>query len=223
MSTAFPRSPDRRTRTLAVTLLALTLALLVWSGINPKERITWWLEVSPAIAAAILLLCTYRRFPLTPLAYVLIFLHAALLIVGGHYTYAEVPVGLWVKDWLGLERNHYDRLGHFIQGLVPAIVAREVLLRCTPLRPGWWLVWIIVSMCTGISALYELIEWAVAEIDSAGSQDFLGTQGDIWDTQKDMALCAVGAIVALFTLSRWHDGQLRTLKHEIAPAPMRGG
>lgn len=216
MPTASARPSDRRTRTLAVTLLGFTLALLVWSGINPKERITWWLEVSPAIAAAIILVCTHRRFPFTPLAYVLIFLHAALLIVGGHYTYAEVPVGLWIKDWLNLERNHYDRLGHFVQGFVPAIVAREVLLRCTPLRPGWWLAWIIVSMSTGISALYELIEWAVAEIDSAGSQDFLGTQGDIWDTQKDMALCALGAAVSLLTLSRMHDRQLGALAASLA-------
>ncbi len=200
----------RETTLLAATLLALTLLLLVWSGINPKERVTWWLEVAPAIVAAIVLIATYRRFPLTRLAYVLIFLHAALLIVGGHYTYAEVPAGLWVKEWLGLERNHYDRLGHFVQGFVPAIVAREVLLRCTPIRPGWWLAWIIVSMCAGISAIYELIEWAVAEIDESGSAAFLGMQGDIWDTQKDMALCILGAAVALAVLSGWHNRQLRS-------------
>ncbi|GJQ28602.1 MAG: membrane protein [Phycisphaerae bacterium] len=203
-------TPHPSTPRLALILLALTLALLTWSGIQPKDRVTWWLEVAPALAAMLLLAATYRRFPFTRLAYVLMFLHAALLIVGGHYTYAEVPLGLWVKDWLGLERNHYDRLGHFVQGFVPAIVAREVLLRLTPLRPGGWLAWIIVSMCTGIAALYELLEWAVAEIDQSGSAAFLGMQGDIWDTQKDMALCAVGAAVALITLSRVHNRALRT-------------
>lgn len=183
--------------------------MLAWSAYRPYEGVTWVLEVSPAVAAMILLAATYRRFPLTPLAYILITLHAILLIVGGHYTYARVPLGNWVRDAFDLSRNHYDRLGHFVQGFVPAIAAREVLLRCTPLKRGWWLFYIVVSICVAVAAAYELVEWAVAEIDEGGSQAFLGLQGDVWDTQKDIALCLMGAVAALLTLSRLHDRQLR--------------
>jgi len=196
--------PDR----LAAILLALTLALLAWSAWKPHEYGTWALEVFPAVAAIIILAITYRRFPLTPLAYTLIALHAAILIVGGHYTYARVPLGNWVSDWLDLSRNHYDRLGHVAQGFIPAIVAREVLRRCTPLKPGAWLFFLIISVCMAISAVYELVEWAVAEIGGDGSQSFLGTQGDTWDTQKDMAMCLIGAVTGLLTLSRLHERQL---------------
>jgi len=201
---SLPRHPVR----LAAGLLAATLALLAWSAYKPHDWMTWVLEVSPAVAALVLLLLTFRRFPLTPLAYVLIALHAAILIVGGHYTYALVPPGRWVQEWLDLSRNHYDRLGHVAQGFVPAIVAREVLLRCTPLKPSGWLYYLTVSVCVAVSGVYELVEWAVAEIDAGGSQAFLGTQGDVWDTQKDIALCLVGAMASPLLLGWLHQRQL---------------
>jgi putative membrane protein len=198
--------PDR----LALGLLAAVLALLAWSVIHPHDLETWALEVAPAVGGIIILAATYRRAPLTPLLYTLIALHMALLIVGGHYTYAEVPLGNWAKEAFHLSRNHYDRLGHFMQGFVPAVIAREVLIRSEVLkRRGLWLAFIVLCVCMAISACYELVEWLVAELDSAGSQSFLGTQGDIWDTQEDMACCLVGALTAILTLSRWHDRQLR--------------
>jgi putative membrane protein len=209
---ARPSRPDwtdlRGDRALAASMLIGAALLLVWSGIRPKEYVTWALEVSPAVAGAAVLWATYGRFRFTPLVYVLTGLHAALLIVGGHYTYAEVPVGNWARDALDLSRNHYDRVGHFVQGFVPALITREVLLRLTPLRRGGWLFFLVTAACLGISAAYELIEWGVAEIDSGGSTAFLGTQGDVWDTQKDMALCLVGALLAQVTLSAWQDRQL---------------
>ncbi|CAG0951764.1 Inner membrane protein YjdF [Phycisphaerales bacterium] len=201
-----PKGPDR----LALGLLLFTGATLAWSGYHPKEAVTWVLEVSPAVAAMAVLWATYRRFPLTPLCYVLIALHALLLIVGGHYTYSEVPIGHWFREQFDLSRNHYDRLGHFVQGFVPAIAAREVLLRGTPLKRGGWLFFIIVSICVAIAAVYELLEWAVAVVEGgATTQSFLGTQGDVWDTQKDIALCLVGAVAALLLLPWLHDRQLR--------------
>ena len=192
-------------------LLVVGAVLLVISGIGPKDRYTWILEVTPAIAAAILLVATYRRFPLTPLAYRLIFLHACVLMLGGHYTYAEVPLGFWVRDLLGLGRNHYDRLGHFIQGFVPAIVAREILLRKTPLRPGGWTFFIVTCICLAISALYEFIEWWTALASGTAADAFLGTQGDVWDTQWDMFLCLIGALTSQILLSRLHDRELARL------------
>jgi len=149
------------------------------------------------VAAAILLVATYRRFPLTPLAYRLIFVHAGILMLGGHYTYAEVPPGFWVRDLLGLSRNHYDRLGHFAQGFVPAIVAREILLRKTPLRPGGWLFFLVTCICLAISAFYEFVEWWTALLSGEAAMAFLGTQGDVWDTQWDMFLCLLGALAAV--------------------------
>ncbi len=199
-------------RRLPAALLVLVLAALVWSGVNPRERATWWLEVFPALGAIAVLLVTARRFPLTPLLYTLVFVHAIVLIVGGHYTYAEVPLGNWFRDRFHLERNHYDRLGHFVQGFVPAIAAREVLLRTSPLRTGKWLAFLVLCVCMAVSAVYELVEWAVSVVDGgAASTAFLGTQGDVWDTQKDMAMCAVGALSALACLSRVHDRQLSRL------------
>ena len=192
-------------------LLVVGVVFLVISGIGPKDRYTWILEVTPAIAAAILLVATYRRFPLTPLAYRLIFLHACVLMLGGHYTYAEVPLGFWVRDLLGLGRNHYDRLGHFIQGFVPAIVAREILLRKTPLRPGGWTFFIVTCICLAISALYEFIEWWTALASGTAADAFLGTQGDVWDTQWDMFLCLIGALTSQILLSRLHDRELARL------------
>jgi putative membrane protein len=192
-------------------LLAVGTALLVLSGIGPKDRYTWLLEIAPAVAAAILLVATYRRFPLTPLAYRLILFHACVLMLGGHYTYAEVPPGFWVRDLLGLARNHYDRFGHFVQGFVPAIVVREILLRKTPLRPGGWLFFLVTSVCLAISAFYEFIEWWTALASGEAAMAFLGTQGDIWDTQWDMFLCLLGALAAQLTLSRIHDRELARL------------
>lgn len=190
---------------LPLVLLALTLALLVWSVIRPFDFATWCLEVFPAVGGIVAIAITHRRFPLTPLVLVLIFLHMALLIVGGHYTYSRVPLGNWAMEAFNLERNHYDRLGHIVQGFVPAMIAREILVRNRIVARRGWLGFIIVCICTAISAVYELVEWAVAEVAEAGSVEFLGTQGDVWDTHKDMALCIVGAVAALVLLSRVHD------------------
>jgi putative membrane protein len=192
-------------------LLAVGAGLLVLSGIGPKDRYTWLLEVAPAVAAAVLLVATYRRFPLTPLAYRLIFLHACVLMLGGHYTYAEVPLGFWARDLFGLARNHYDRLGHFVQGFVPAIVAREILLRKTPLKPGGWLFFLVTCVCLAVSAFYEFIEWWTALLSGEAAMAFLGTQGDVWDTQWDMFLCLLGAIASQLLLSRRHDRELARL------------
>ena len=189
-------------------LLAFVAAVFFWSAVGPLDRFTWFLEVLPVLVGLPLLAVTYRRFPLTALAYSLIAAHAVILMVGGHYTYAEVPLFNWLRDSLGLARNHYDRLGHFAQGFVPAILAREVLLRRTPLRRGGWLLTIVMSICLAISALYELFEWGVAVATGTAAGAFLGTQGDVWDTQKDMAMCLVGALSALFILSRAHDRSL---------------
>ena len=196
---------------LLVLLLVAVLAALVWSGVAPHDRFTWVLEVVPVLIGVPILLATARRFPLTPLLYTLLAVHACILMVGGKYTYAEVPVGFWVSEWLGLARNHYDRLGHFAQGFVPAILAREVLIRTSPLRGSRWLPFVVVAFCLAFSACYELIEWwtAVATGDSATA--FLGTQGDVWDTQWDMFLALIGAVTALLTLPRAHDRQLAAL------------
>lgn len=200
-------------------MLAVTLALLAVSGWRPLERGTWVLETAPIMLAVPLLAATFHRFRLTPLAYRLMFLHALILMLGGHYTYARVPAGFWVGELLGWERNHYDRLGHLAQGFIPAILAREVLLRCTPLRPGWWLFALVTSVCLAISSLYELFEWAAALAFGSGAESFLGTQGDEWDTQWDMFLALVGATSSQLLLTRLHDKQLAALLHaEGAPA-----
>jgi putative membrane protein len=191
-----------------LVLLGLTVLALIVSGIKPHDRFTWVLEVAPVLVGIPLLIWTYERFPLTPLLYRLLFLHSLILIAGGHYTYAEVPLGFWARDALGLARNHYDRLGHFAQGFVPAILAREILLRRSPLRPGRWLFFLVVSVCLGFSAFYELIEWWTAAATGGGATAFLGTQGDPWDTQWDMFLALLGAITAQATLTRMHDRQL---------------
>lgn len=187
------------------------LALLGLSGVGALEVDTWLLEVAPVMVALPLMALTWHRFPLTRLVYILIFVHGAILMLGGHYTYAKVPLGFWMQDLMGLGRNPYDGVGHLAQGFVPAMVARELLLRKTPLRPGAWLFVIVVCVCGAISALYELIEWGVAVAIGQDADAFLGTQGDPWDTQKDMALAFVGAITAQIVLSRWHDRELATL------------
>jgi putative membrane protein len=196
---------------LRPALLVLLLIALVWSAIRPHDYFTWILEVFPAILGAALMLATHRRFPLTPLLVILLFVHAIILIVGGHYTYAEVPLGFWMKDWFGFTRNHYDRIGHFAQGFVPAMVAREILIRQNVVRGRGWLFSLVVCICLAISASYELLEWIVAVLSGSKGDSFLGTQGDVWDTQKDMALAGFGAIVAQLTLSRWHERQLRRI------------
>lgn len=191
-----------------VALLCAVALALAWSGIGPKDRTTWWLEVLPILIAAPLLLWTYRRFPFTTLVYVLIAVHAVVLVIGAHYTYAEVPLGFWVRDLLDLGRNHYDRLGHFVQGFVPAMVVREILLRSTPLPRGGWLFFLTSAVCLAISAMYEFLEWASAVLGGSAADAFLGTQGDIWDTQWDMFMCLIGALVAQVTLARVQDHQL---------------
>jgi putative membrane protein len=196
---------------LRPALLVLLVLALVWSAIRPHDYFTWILEVFPAILGAALMLATHRRFPLTPLLVILLFVHAIILIVGGHYTYAEVPLGFWMKDWFGFTRNHYDRIGHFAQGFVPAMVAREILIRQNVVRGRGWLFSLVVCICLAISASYELLEWIVAVLSGSKGDSFLGTQGDVWDTQKDMALAGFGSIVAQLTLSRWHDRQIRRI------------
>ncbi|MGW6928534.1 DUF2238 domain-containing protein [Lentzea sp. NPDC054927] len=199
---------SERSATEPLILLALTAVALVVSGIDPHDRATWYLEVAPAVIGAAILIATYRRFRLTPLLYRLIFVHALVLILGGHYTYARVPVGFWVQDLFDLARNHYDRFAHFVQGFVPALLAREVLLRKTPLRPGGWLFFLVVCVCLAFSASYELVEWGSAVIGGSGADDFLGTQGDVWDTQWDMFMALLGAIAGLVTLARVQDREL---------------
>jgi putative membrane protein len=194
-------------------LLTAVLAVFVWSGIAPHDRLTWWLEVAPAIAGFIVLAATWRRFRMTDLALTLIALHMILLCVGGKYTYALVPLGEWVKDALHLDRNHYDRLGHLAQGFVPAIIARELFIRLHVISKRGWRNFLIICTCGAISASYELIEWIVALVSKEASDSFLGTQGDPWDTQEDMACAFVGAALALLTLSRWHNAQIRRLEN----------
>lgn len=187
------------------------LGVLIWSGISPKDYLTWALEVSPAVIGVVVLAGSYRSFPLTPLLYLLILLHCIVLMVGGHYTYAEVPLFDWLKPLLGFERNNFDKLGHFLQGFVPALIAREILIRKAVIASAKWRDFFIVCFCLAFSAFYELIEWAVALASGAAADAFLGTQGYVWDTQSDMAFALIGAIAALALLGPVHDRQLRTL------------
>ncbi len=200
---------------LTVTSLIL-IALLALSGFNPHDRATWFLEVLPVMIALPILWATYGRFPLTNLLYALIFAHSVVLMVGGTYTYAQVPLGFQLQDFFGLSRNPYDKIGHFFQGFVPAMVAREILLRGAFVRGGKMLAFIIVCIVLAISAMYELIEWWVALAIGQGADQFLGTQGDPWDTQSDMFLALIGAVMALLVLSRAHDRQMRQLKTRAA-------
>jgi len=193
------------------SLVVMVGAALVVSGIAPYDRTTWWLEIFPVLIAGPVLVLTARRFPLTRLTYTLLAFHALVLIVGGHYTYARVPVGFWGQDLFGLARNDYDRLGHFVQGFVPAILIREILLRTSPLRPGRWLFVIVTAMCLAFSACYEFFEWWSALAGGHAADAFLGTQGDVWDTQWDMFSALVGAITAQVLLARIHDRSLATL------------
>ena len=196
---------------MKATWIITFLTFLVWSGIYPKDYLTWALEVSPAVIGFIVLAATYRSFPLTPLLYTLILIHCIVLMVGGHYTYAEVPLFEYLKPILGFERNNFDKLGHFLQGFVPALIAREVLVRKAVIASSKWRNFFIVCFCLAFSALYELIEWAVAIVSETAADAFLGTQGYIWDTQSDMAFALVGAIAALVLLGRCHDRQVRNI------------
>lgn len=194
--------------------LALLLAIglvFAWSAWRPYDRLTWWLEVTPGIVGAAILIATYSRFRFTTLVYTFIALHIMLLCVGGHYTYARVPLFNWIEPYFGWHRNHFDRLGHFMQGFVPALIARELFVRLRVVTAGGWRFAIVILICMGISALYELFEWVTALISDQAAVAFLGTQGDIWDTQEDMFMALVGALCALLLLSGWQDRQMRKL------------
>ena len=201
------KDPDRTT---PLALLAGVGAVFVWSFIGCRDPFTWLLEVLPAVIAIPLLIWLYPRFRFTNLVYGLIAVHAAILMVGGHYTYAEMPVFEWIKQWLHLSRNYYDRLGHFAQGFVPAFIAREVLLRTTRLERGKMLSFLVFAVCMCISALYELFEFAAAKITGTAADAFLGSQGDVWDTQWDMTWCLIGATCMLLFFTRLHDRALAT-------------
>ena len=215
--------PGAAPRREPLVLLLLALLLLVVSGIGPKDRFTWWLEVAPVLVAVPVLVLTARRFPLTPLAYRLLFLHALVLMLGGHYTYAEVPLGFWFRDLIGLARNHYDRLGHLMQGFVPAILVREVLRRRTQVTSRGWLFFLVTCVALAISAAYELLEWLAAITSGSAAMAFLGTQGDVWDTQWDMFLALCGAVAAQVLLSRRHDRELAVLGRASSPPGSSSG
>ncbi|MEQ8484457.1 MAG: DUF2238 domain-containing protein [Pseudomonadales bacterium] len=189
-------------------LIAVILAALAWSGISPTDRLTWLLEIIWVAAAIPLMIATRRRFPLTRLLYWLIAIHCLILVYGGAWTYAETPLGLWAQETFDLSRNHYDRLGHFAQGFIPAILGRELLLRTTPLREGGWLFYLVTSACLAFSAFFEMLEWWAALAWGGAADAFLATQGDAWDTQWDMFLALCGAIIAQLLLARWHRRQL---------------
>jgi putative membrane protein len=196
---------------LHASLWLAVAVVAAWSAIGPKDVLTWWLEAIPALVVLVLLPALYGRFRMTSLAYVLVALHAAVLLIGAHYTYAEVPVFDWLRDTWGLSRNHYDRVGHWMQGFTPAIVAREILLRRSPLPGSRWLPFLVVCFCLAFSAFYEMIEWWVAVSSGDEAVAFLATQGDVWDTQWDMFLALVGAVAALATLSGVHGRQLAAM------------
>ena len=199
------------------TWLGIFFSVLIWSGINPKDYLTWLLETAPAMMAFIVLMATRQRFPLTGLAYGLMLVLSLILMIGGHYTYAEVPLFEWLKEAFHQDRNNFDKLGHFAQGFVPAIIAREIIMRNNVLKNTNWLNFFVISICLAISAFYELIEWWVALVSKEAAESFLGTQGYVWDTQSDMALALLGAMVALVTLKQVHDRQIRELMANYKP------
>ena len=192
--------------------LGTFFGVLIWSAVQPKEYFTWFLEVFPALIGFVLIVLTYKKFPLTPLLYTLILIHMIILMVGGHYTYAEVPLFDWIKEVLHQDRNNFDKVGHFMQGFEPAILAREILIRLKVVKPSrMWLNCIVLNIVLAFSAFYELIEWWVALASGEGAEAFLGTQGYVWDTQSDMMFALVGGITALLLLGRWHDRQIKAL------------
>ena len=194
-----------------MTWVAVFLLVLTWSAIEPADRLTWWMEVIPALLGLGILSMTRQRFPLTELVYFLILIHAIILMVGGHYTYAEVPVGDWLRDLTGGDRNNYDKLGHFAQGFVPVMIAREILIRNKVVAARGWLTFLLLCVVLALSAFYELIEWWAALLSAEAADAFLGTQGYAWDTQSDMLWALCGGILALLTLSRWQDRQITAI------------
>jgi putative membrane protein len=213
------------TRICAVTdrrllwFCALLAPVLGWSAIAPHDYFTWFLEIAPVFIGVPVALVLHRRFPLSNLLLMLLWWHCVVLILGGHYTYARVPVGDWAMHWFGWTRNNYDKLGHFAQGFVPAILTREILLRTSPLKGSRWLSFLVVSVCLAFSALYELIEWAVAVMTGSAADDFLGTQGYVWDTQTDMAWALVGALAGVVLLAKIHDRSLAKLASRSVRRP----
>ena len=199
---------QRKPSAYELVLLGSMVVLLVWSGIHPHDRFTWWLEVAPIFIGVPALILLYPRLRLTPLVYTLIWIHCGILMLGGHYTYAQVPLGFWMERWFGFTRNHYDRIGHLAQGFIPAMLAREIFIRRSPLAGSRWLPFMVVCFCLAFSAFYELVEFWTALAEGSAATDFLGTQGDPWDTQWDMMLALIGAIVSLLLLSRVQDRQL---------------
>ncbi len=197
---------------MKIAWITIFIAVLVWSGISPKDYPTWGLEVFPAVAGAAVLWFTREKFPLTRLVYALILIHCIILMVGGHYTYAEVPIGDWLRDVTAGSRNNYDKLGHLAQGFIPAMIARELVIRLKVFNSAAWRNFFIVSFCLGFSAFYELIEWWVALMSEEAAESFLGTQGYIWDTQSDMGMALLGALLALLLLAKSHDKQLNALR-----------
>jgi len=192
--------------------LAIFLVVLIWSGIHPKDQLTWFLEVSPALIGVVVMVISYKSFRLTPLLYIFILVHSVILMIGGHYTYAEVPLFDYFKEWFGFARNNYDKLGHLAQGFVPALIAREIIIRKNIIPRPVWQFFFIVCFCLALSAFYELIEWwAAIAVGEEDAEAFLAIQGDVWDTQSDMGLALFGAIFSLLTLSKLHDKQLSRL------------
>ena len=202
-----------------LVLLIIVSGGWIWSGIGLQDtRLTWVLETFPLMLALPILIFTYRRFPLTGLTYTLIAIHGLILMVGGHYSYAKVPLGFWMEDWFGWTRNNYDKIGHFMQGFGPAIYVREIVARTSPLKPGKWLGVFSIAVPLAFSALYEIIEWLASLSNPADTEAFLGTQGYIWDTQTDMFWCLIGSIIALVLLGKWHNKYLSEIGNRTSAA-----
>ena len=197
---------------MRIAWISSFFVVLIWSGIHPKDYFTWFLEVAPALIGLIAVSVTYKKFRLTNLSYVLILIHCIILMIGGHYTYAEVPLFDWIRDYFELERNNYDKVGHLAQGFIPAIISREIFIRKSIINKTAWLNFFVVCFCLALSASYELIEWWVAIYTGESAEAFLGTQGYVWDTQSDMGLALLGAVLSLIILSRLHDKQLNRIK-----------
>lgn len=195
--------------------LLVFVSVLAWSAIEPADRLTWWMEVSPALIGLAVLAMTRNRFPLTSLCYLLILVHALILMVGGHYTYAEVPIGDWLREYLGSERNNYDKLGHLAQGFIPVIIAREIMIRNHVVNKTGWLTFLLLCIVLALSAFYELVEWWAALLSAEAAESFLGTQGYVWDTQSDMFWALCGAVASLLLLSRKHDRQIMELSSTV--------
>jgi len=196
---------------MRIVWISSFFVVLIWSGIHPKDYFTWFLEVAPALIGLIAVSVTYKKFRLTNLSYVLILIHCIILMIGGHYTYAEVPLFDWIRDYFELERNNYDKVGHLAQGFIPAIISREIFIRKSIINSTAWLNFFVVCFCLALSAFYELIEWWVAIYTGESAEAFLGTQGYVWDTQSDMGLALLGAVLSLIILSRLHDKQLNRI------------